>query len=118
MKTLKILVAMMAVLIVIGLGLLGWGLSRSANKMAAPVQSVSDLPTPSAAATPPVSAKSASGGYFSADISIPQGGKLEQMSTTADRVILRLSVPEGERLLVLDPTNGHVAGTVNLSSGR
>lgn len=111
MKTLKILVAGMAVLIVIGLGLLGWGMSRTVHKVGAGNQTVSALPTPPASQAPV-----AGGGYFSADISMPAGSHLEQLSTTDNRVILRLSGPDGERLLVLDPLNGHVTGTVNLTS--
>jgi len=49
---------------------------------------------------------------------LPPGSRLEQMSTTADRVILRLMGPEGEKLIVLDPTNGHVAGKVTLTPSR
>jgi len=112
MKTLKILVAGMAVLIVIGLALLGWGMSRATSKMAAAPQpqTVSALPVP-----PTALAAAPSGGYFSADISLPPGSHLEQMSTTIDRVILRLTGPEGDKLIVLDPANGHVTGTVSMT---
>jgi len=112
MKTLKILVAGMAVLIIIGLALLGWGMSRATSKMAAAPQpqTVSALPIPAAV---PVAASA--GGYFSADISLPLGSHLEQMNTTTDRVILRLTGPDGDKLIVLDPTNGHVTGTVSMT---
>lgn len=115
MKTIKILVAVMALLIVVGLGLLAWGMSRASSKLGQTQQSasVSALPVPAVA---PPAAVPAQGGYFSADISLPPGSRLEQMSTTADRVILRLMGPDGERLIVLDPTNGRVAGTVTLSA--
>ena len=113
MKTIKILVAGMAVLIVIGLGLLGWGMSRTSAKLAQTQgqTTVSALPVPSASNSAPPA-------YFSADLSLPPGSRLEQMSTTADRVILRLMGPEGEKLIVLDPTNGHVAGKVTLTPSR
>jgi len=112
MKTLKILVAGMALLIVIGIGFVGWGVMRNASKSPSSAQGVSALPTPPASA--PAAAPVPAGGYFAADVTLPPGSHLEQMSTTADRVILRLVGPDGDRILVLNPANGHVAGTVTL----
>lgn len=107
MKLLKVLVVGMTVLIAVGLALLGWGVSRNAAKphgVEAHLQAVPALPTP------PV----ASGGYFSAELPLAAGAHLEQMATTADRIILRVSGPDGDHILVLDPLNGHLAGTIAL----
>jgi len=108
MKGIKVLVAAMGLLIVAGMGFLAYGLTHNVGKHPAstPSAAVSALPVPSA---------SPAGGYFAADLALPAGAKLEQMFTTQDRIILRVWTPEGDKIMVLDPSNGHLAGTVSLS---
>ena len=103
MKALKALVISMAVLVVAGLVLVGYGLYR--NSHSSGVTASSGAPT-----------RSANGavGYFSVDLPVPVGSRLEQMTTAGDRVILRFTGGEVERILVLDPQTGQVAGTVTL----
>ncbi len=112
MKLLKVLVLVMAILIVAGLGLLGWGLTHNVGHKhgAAPV--VTALPVPPAAL--PAAAPVASSVPYRTELALPAGTRLEQMAATADRVILRLSDATGQRLLVLDPVSGRVAGSVIL----
>ena len=97
MNALKALVIGMGALIVIGIGLVGYGLTRG-KKENAPLPAV------------PVAV--ISGGEVS--LALPRGARLEQMATTQDRIVLRLSGPEGDKLLLLDPHSGQLAGTVAL----
>lgn len=94
MKVLKTLVAGMGVLLVIGLGLVGWGISRNMN--------------PSGAARPDA------GSTFTAEVMVPAGSRLDQMATAGDRIVLRFSGGDGDRILVVDPHNGQVTGRITL----
>ncbi|PKU26456.1 hypothetical protein [Telmatospirillum siberiense] len=98
MKALKALVIGMGMLIVVGLGLLGFGLYRNTLH---PAQAKAG-------------AGEGAGPYFSVELPVASGSHLEQMAVAGDRVILRFSGGEGERILVLDPQTGHLAGTVSL----
>jgi hypothetical protein len=99
MKALKALVIGMSVLLVVGLGLVGYGVMRNFRT----------------GATAPATAPTASQGYFSAELPVPAGMHLEQMATAGDRIILRLSGGDGDRILVLESGNGRVAGTIALT---
>lgn len=108
MKALKALVIGMGVLIVLGIGLLGYGLSVkgfSLQKAAVPASHSVALPGDPAPGDT---------GYFAVDLPIPSGSRLEQMAVAGNRVLLRLSGTDGDRILVLDPATGHLAGTVTL----
>lgn len=98
MKALKALVIGMGMLIVVGLALVGFGLYRN-TVHPAPAKGVG---------------AEAGGPYFSLEVPVASGSHLEQMAVAGDRVILRFSGAEGERILVLDPQTGHVTGTVSL----
>jgi hypothetical protein len=99
MKALKILVTAMGVLIIAGIGLVGYGLSRGKPK---PV------------ATPGVEAVAAAG-VFATQYPVPKGAKLEQVSAAGDRVVLRFSSAEGDKLVLIDSHTGQLAGTVTLA---
>jgi hypothetical protein len=101
MKSLKALVIGMGLLIVIGLALLGYGLYRNTGHR-------------SVAKAVPVDVGDVEHGYFSVDLPVPAGNHLEQMAVAGDRVILRFSGADGERILVLDPRTGHLTGTIAL----
>ena len=106
MKALKVLVIGMALLLIAGLGLVGYGIYRNSVK-----------PTAAAIRSPaPMTAVEAgSRSYFSVELPLPVGAKLEQMATVGDRLVLRLTGEEsGERILVVDPATGQVAGTISL----
>jgi hypothetical protein len=93
MKALKTLVAVMSLLIVAGLGLLGWGLIHGRER----------APTGGAAA-----------GYATA-VPLPAGARVEQVLAAGERVVLRIAGPGGERLVVLDPAAGRVVGRFDLA---
>lgn len=109
MKSLKVFVVSMGVLIVVGLFFLGYGVYRNlmpAGKSASGAMSGQSLPAASSA--------DEGAGYFAVDLPVPAGGRLEQMTVAGERIVLRFSSPEGDRLTLVDPKTGHVAGTVTL----
>ena len=93
MKALKALVISMGLLIVVGIALVGYALSRGKQTPAA-----TDI----------------KGGTFTSELPVPKGAKLEQVSAAGDRLVLRFSSPEGEKLVLLDGHTGQLAGTISL----
>lgn len=113
MKALKGLVIGMGLLIVIGLGLLGYGVMRNMGKVPAPVaakpaaeQAIPALPTAGART------------YFSAEVSLAPGESLEQMAAVGDRLALRIvkSADQGgeQRIVLIDPASGQIGGSIAL----
>ncbi len=87
MAALKILVAVMAVLLVAGFGVLVGGLAMQAKRV--------DV------------------GFGSAEVTLPAGGRVVETTTSGDRVVLRVALPDGEeRLYVLDAASGRTVGTI------
>lgn len=103
MKALKILVIGMGLLIVAGIGVLGYGLSRSKPHPAVMMVATPGVET---AAVP----------LFATQYPVPKGAKLEQVSALGDRILLRFSGPEGDKLVLLDSHTGQLAGTILLTS--
>lgn len=104
MRGLKILVVIMGVLIVISMGLLGWGIySRLARR------SIPEHETPPPATVRP------SGHFGEVRVDMPAGCTVVEMRPHADRLYLRTG-PTGlcERIIVLDANSGRVLGTVIL----
>ncbi len=102
MKAVKILVAVMSVLIVIGLGLVAYGVGGSL--MSAPSSG-----TPPSPAVPPKP-------FSSTDLGQPAGSRIRGMETGRGR--LALLVEGGgrdDRVVVVDLESGAVLGTVSLS---
>jgi len=96
MKALKALVFGMGILIVVGIGLVGYALVRGKQKP--PMQ-----PVTLEAHEP-----------FAARVPVPPGARLEQVTASGDRIILRFSGSDGDRLVLLDAETGRPAGTVTL----
>lgn len=103
MKALKGLVAFLGLLLVIGLGVLGYGLATKAHLKGA---------GPSANAKP---AAPSSSDFGAVQIPLPAGSRMEQMTVAGDRVVLRIAGGGPERVLVLDPAQGRVVGSFILS---
>ena len=109
MNLLKALVVGMGGLIAVGIAVLAWGLAHhwgrgeqgASISVAAPVSG-------SAAADPAFSAT---------DVAAPPGTHFEQMAATADRLLLRFSGLDGERIVVVDPRTGRVTGTISVAPG-
>jgi len=103
MKALKTLVIGMGLLICIGIGLVGYGLTRGKQQAAAP-------------ATPGTeTASSTPAALFATQYPVPKSARLEQVSAAGDRVVLHFSSPEGDKLVLLDTHTGQLAGTVTLT---
>ncbi|MDA8231894.1 MAG: hypothetical protein M0006_11205 [Magnetospirillum sp.] len=106
MKALKALVIFMGILVVAGMGLVGYGvvtkLPRGAGK--AP-----------AAAAPPAGGTPATPAFGAVPVPVPAGARVEQMAVAGDRVVLRVTGGGGDRLIVLDPASGRVAGSFVLA---
>ncbi len=101
-KAIKALVAFMGILIVAGLGLLGYGLMNAKN-------GAKPRAATAAAAASPAAAVMAEFGAVA--VPVPAGARVEQTLVVGERVVLRLAGGGGERLLVLDPAAGTVTGS-------
>jgi hypothetical protein len=95
MRAIKGLVVFLGVLLVAGLGLLGYGLyaKKPPNKGMSP-------------APAGVTAE-----FGAVSVPVPAGSRIEQMTSAGERVVLRLSGPGPEHLLVVDPAQGRVVGS-------
>ena len=104
MKALTGLVAFLGLLLVVALGVLGYGLYSNAHlkKPGTPIAAAS-------AAASPVAE------FGSVQVPLPAGSRIEQMVSVGDRVVLRLTGGGFERLLVIDPAQGRIAGAFILA---
>jgi hypothetical protein len=100
MKALKALVIGMGILIVIGIGLVGFGLTRGKPQQATAVTQTT---------APEIKV-----GPFTSELPIPPGARLEQVIAAGDRLVLRFSSAEGDKLVLLDSRTGQLAGTIAL----
>lgn len=104
MKAIKGLVVFMGVLLVAGLALLGYGLYSKA-----PMKGTSSAVTSASLAGASVAE------FGNVAVPVPAGTRIEQMMVAGERVVLRLSGGGPERVLVLDPRRGTVAGSFVLA---
>lgn len=116
MGLLKSVVIGTAILIVVGIGVLIWGVTHHWNDSS--TKTASPAAAPASSATVPATVAPAAPGAapesIAAEIAVPEGTHLEQMSTTADRLILRFAGPQGDRIMVVDPKSGRVTGTISV----
>jgi hypothetical protein len=94
MKAIKTLVAVMGILLLGGLGLLGYGLTTKTGSSTKPA---------------------ALADFGAVAIPVPAGARIEQMNVAGERVILRIAGNGPERLIVLDPAAGTVTGSFVLT---
>jgi hypothetical protein len=98
MKILKAFVIGMGMLIAVGIALAAYGVARNMHQAPAPA-------APAAAAA-----------SFTLDVPLAPGSRLTQMETAGDRVLLRVSDPDGEHILVVDPMTGRITGRIVLAA--
>lgn len=95
MRTLKVLVVVMGVMLVAGVAILIVAIAGRVSPNRAGIAS-----SPSFAADP---------------IDLPQGARIETMAIGADRVVLDVALADGNRqLLILDLVTGRPLGTIPL----
>ncbi len=98
MRALKALVIVMGVLILAGMGLVGYGIVKRTAIPERPAQ-------PAAAARP----------YGPVELALPSGARIARTRTSGERLIVELELASGgERLLVLDLATGELVGTIDL----
>lgn len=98
-KAIKALVAFMGVLLIAGLGFLGYGITTQVGQGGAKK------------AVPRLSAED----FGAVAVPVPAGTRIEQSLVAGDRIVLRLSGGGPERLIVIDPADGKVAGSFVLT---
>jgi hypothetical protein len=90
MAGLKVLVVVMGALIVVGVGVLLYGLATRLGP-------------------------AGGGGAADGRIALPAGGKIVDMTASGDRLVLRVALPDTtERLLVVDLAHGRQVGALEL----
>lgn len=107
MKAIKALVLFMGILIVAGLGVLGYGLSQQSDDKAAAT---------TVTASPGIVSGSGAGSFGAISVTLPTGSRVEQVLVAGERVVVRVTGgADGERLVVLDPRSGAIAGSFVLA---
>lgn len=102
MRALKALVIVMGVLILAGMGLVGYGIVKRTAIPERPLQSAAG---PAAAARP----------YGPVELALPSGARIARTRTSGERLIVELELASGgERLLVVDLATGGLVGTIDL----
>lgn len=100
MQVIKALVIGMGVLLVVGIGLLGYGLYRTSVKSSGP-QAVS-VPLSGA-------------GFGTVSVPVAPGSQVMEMRDVGGRLVVLLEEGGTRRIVVLDPATGGVAGSFVLS---
>jgi hypothetical protein len=94
LRSLKLLVAVMGVLLVAGVVVLAVAIATRLSHHA----------------PPPASA------FTAAPVALPRGAKIEAMSTGPDRIVLDIALGDGTRqLIVIDLQTGRLLGTIPLT---
>jgi len=101
MRALKILVAVMGVMLVVGLAVVVATIIHRATQRQTPVVA------------------SAATGFGHATVTLPAGARVLEMRDAGGRLVLRLQRADGsETLIFLDPATGAEIGTIDLKSGQ
>ena len=105
MRALKSLVIVMGILIIAGLGLVGYVLVK---------RGLNTAPAMPASAAPqaPIAGE---GPYGPVELALPQGAKIVSTRTAGGRLVVELALPNGvTRELVVGLTDGKLVGTIDL----
>lgn len=102
MRAIKALVIGMGVVLLIGIGLLGYGLYKTAAKPASS--------TPAQAASGPMAVS-----FGRVTVAVAPGAQVVEMREAGGRLVLLLDEAGGRRIVVLDPVAGTEIGSFVLS---
>ncbi|HEX6978704.1 MAG TPA: hypothetical protein VF342_05350 [Alphaproteobacteria bacterium] len=114
MRALKALVAVMTVLLVIGFGIVIWGIARQINR-ATETPPETTAPAPSG---PAVSEQRVP--WDRLMLNQPPGTRIAGVSGAGGLIVVHLYTGEpgrDERLVVIDPDGGTMLGTVSVTGG-
>jgi cytoskeletal protein RodZ len=112
MRALKALVTIMAVIIVIGVGAVIWGIARQASKLSEPPET-----SPPLTGTSVVSDEREP--WETLALGQPAGTRIATVTSAGDLVILHLFTEtpgRDERLVVIDPGSGTLIGTITVGA--
>lgn len=111
MQLIKALVIGMSVVIAVGFAVLVYGWLHHWGK----TMSSSEVAAAQTARAPLTEAETrANAAPFDITVPAPEGMHFEQMVASGGRTLLRFSGPQGERIVVVDPQSGRVAGTIGV----
>ena len=115
MQLLKVAVIVMGVMIVVGIGILGYTIVSRSSKLvsdngAAPAALAPAPALPGTDTVPPA-------GFASSALGLPAGSRVQSMSVEGRRLILVVNVPDaGERVMVVDLESGARLGAIHLEA--
>ncbi|GEM_PF-653254 len=113
MRALKALVAVMTVLLVIGFGIVIWGIARQINR-------ATETPPETAAPASPAAQEARRVPWGRLMLDQPPGTHIAGVSGAGGLVVVHLYTGEpgrDERLVVIDPDRGTLLGTVSVTGG-
>jgi hypothetical protein len=105
-RTLKIVVIVLGILLVLGFALLVAGLYHEATKLDGQAERTAAGPV--APAVKPGS---------EVRVDVPEGATVERIAVDGERIVLHVRSPEGEEVVIIDTAQGHVVSRVRLVSG-
>jgi hypothetical protein len=111
MRTLKTIVATLGVLLVVGFGVLVYGLSQNWHRLsdaAAPAPAAPGASTPAPAAAPPAN-------WGRVALGLTADSRIQSITPAGRVIVVQVVSGNDERLLVLDPASGAVVGTFTLT---
>jgi hypothetical protein len=112
MRALKVLVTVLTLLLIVGFGVLVWGIVRQAGKLAEP---------PAEASAPLAGTALVSDDrtpWQSLLLDQPPGTRIAAVTSAGDLVVLHLftgSAGQDERVIVIDPGTGTLLGTITVT---
>jgi hypothetical protein len=112
MRALKALVTALAIVIIIGVGAVIWGVVRQVGKMSEPPET-----SPPLTGAPIVSDERAP--WQNLALEQPPGTRIANVTSAGDLVVLHLFTEtpgQDERLVVIDPDSGILLGTITLGA--
>lgn len=114
MRALKAIVILLGILLVVGTGVLIWGVARQIDKLGRGDQA--ETPVPSIDTTPAVVATDVAP-WGRLDLKQPAGTRIQAVTNSGDYIVLHLythTPGTDERVVVIEPGTGTLMGTINL----